>query len=249
MGALAWYRAARKVVGLSPLPEFPNLEALLESEEGEADEDFRLLARIIPPAIGIVGTVIFGWVAWVKHPAFALGVLGMWAVAGALWLVFDRMDKSISRSKARVRKLSKEIWERYHSLGHIIGAASPVAPSVAAMLDDAAAIYLKHAASDAKSLDEPRIKAIRAIETAMARMLDLAMPVTVGAQELELGAGWAQPLLQEMKEIDKALDRYAIADSQGLLSGDPLAGLREARLELQGIETAVGELEQTRLNS
>lgn len=249
MGSLSWLRVATRAVGLSGQPEFKNLEALLEAEEGQPHNDFRVLAKVVPSIVAGAGLLLGCYGIFARIPQVFWGALAVAAIAAPVWILFDRMDKSIRPAKARIRQLSEQIWDRYRRFSNLAGVEPALAHSVGEVLDEAAAIYLKHSTIDAaqrKLLSEPQVRSINALEEAMARMLDLAMPQTVRSQELELGAGWARPLLQEMKDLDRALDQY----KQGSLaprsdgSVDPLAALREARLELQSIETAVSELEQ-----
>ena len=76
----------------------------------------------------------------------------------------------------------------------------------------------------------------------MARMLDLIIPETPAAQELELSRGWAVGLLKEMRALDAVIERQK--QSPELNFADPLINLREARMELEMREAASHELEQ-----
>jgi hypothetical protein len=54
---------------------------------------------------------------------------------------------------------------------------------------------------------------------------------------------WAEPLLVELRVLDQSLLEHAkLAERQAL--ADPLANLREARVELETSNTAAEELEQ-----
>lgn len=253
MSALTWLRVARRVRGLSAQRELPNLEALLEAEAGQPSNDFRIAARVVPPVMCFVGA-IFLTIALATHfyPMLA-GVVLFGVAAGVLWKVFDHMDRKISPSKARLRKLADVVMKRYSGFGNIVGLDPALSPTVGEVLDQAAAIYMKHSAAtpskDSKLFADSQAKAVRALEDAMARMMELAEPQGVRAQELELSKGWARQLLQEMRGMDRALDAHAQSLAASSVAGaiDPMAGLREARLELQRIDTAVDELEQNRI--
>jgi len=81
---------------------------------------------------------------------------------------------------------------------------------------------------------------------AMGRMLELATGPNVRNQELEFDAGWALPLLREMRSMDQALTRLTQYSVDGRLPIDPLANLRDARSELTGLVSAFDELEEQR---
>jgi len=250
MGSLSWIRAARRAVGLSPQAEFPHLEALMEAEEGQPHYDYRVCANVVPPIVAGLGIVVSVILAAVLHnQAFIFGVFGIGAIATGLWFLFDALDRRIPRSKAQLRKMSEVIWDRYKGFANMLGISQTLSPKVGAILDEAAGIYLKHsnAADTRKEVQgEPRARALQALEEAMGRLLELGQPQTPEAQDLELAAGWAQPLLQEMRDMDQALDRHlqsAIA-AQAINTADPRANLREARMELLGNQTAIEELEQ-----
>ena len=247
MGSLNWVRAARKMVGLAPLPEYPNLEALLEAQNGQVSFDYYILARVVPTIVGILGGLTFIGLAFTVNAFFIFGIIGSGAIAAGLWFLLDWLDKLIPRSRARLRKLGEEIWKRYEGFGNSLGISPALSPGVATILDEAAAIYLKHSNPRApqKVANDPRSKALQALEESMAQMLELARPTTVLAQDHELSTGWAQPMLQEMREMDRALDQHmqAALAAQAIDSADPLANLRDARQELQGNRTAMDELE------
>jgi hypothetical protein len=250
MGSLSWIRAARRAVGMTPQAEFPHLEALMEAEEGQPHYDYRVCAKVIPPIVAGIGVVAsIALVAIFRNQAIIFGAFGAGAIATGLWFLFDWLDRRIPRSKAQLRKMSEGIWQRYKGFANMLGINPTLSPRVAAVLDEAASIYLKHfnAADTRKEVQgEPRARALQALEEAMARLLELGQPQTPEAQDLELAAGWAQPLLQEMRDMDYALDRHlqtAIA-AQAINSADPRANLRDARIELLGNQTAIEELEQ-----
>lgn len=244
MGALSWIRVATKAVGLKSPPEYPHLEALLEAEEGQPHNDFRVLARILPPALGVFISVALFAGLWHKPLVLGATLIVNVVLMGALWKVLDYFDRAITPSKARIRKLGDGIWHRLHEFGNLVGVQPALSPTVGQVLDEAAAIYIKHSAqqeADDKVFGESYAKARRALEEAMARMLELAVPATPQQQELLFAAGWALPLLQEMRDMDLALSQPLEAS----LPNDPLANLRAARMEILGIETAIDELERT----
>jgi hypothetical protein len=252
MSSLSWIRAARRAVGMSPQSEFPHLEALMESEENQAHYDYRSCAKIIPPLVAILGVITSVMFALIlKNQAIVFGSFSGGALATGLWFLFDALDRRIPRTKAQLRKLSEGIWQRYKGVANMIGVNPTLSPSVAPILDEAAGIYLKHlnAADTRKQVQgESMARAVQALEEAMVRLLELGQPLTREAQDLELNAGWAMPILQEMRDTDQALDRHlqTANAAQAINSADPRANLRDARMELLGHQTAIEELERDR---
>lgn len=247
VGALTFFRAARRAVGLAPQPEYPNLEALLEAEADQPSNEYRLAARIAPPIIGGLGATVFTVLSFVASPFFAFGAVGMIGLATGLWFMFDRQDKKIGPEKARLRKRAHDLWERYGGFASVVGVKPAFSENVCEVLDEAASIYLKHSAQapDPDSVYAgTHAKAAKALEDAMGRMLELGLPQTVAAQELELDAGWARALLQEMRDLDRALDNHRQIAANGASHNDPRARLLEARIELQQIDSAIDELDQ-----
>lgn len=242
---MSWYRAARRVVGLSSQPEYPNLEALLEAEAGQTDNGYFLAARIVPPIASTLGLAVFLPLAIIFSPLFYIGIAGFFALAAGFWFLFDFLDRSISAPKKRIRKLASLIWARYGGISNLVGVEPAISATVGHVLDDAAAIYLRHSdpTSSRKSSSDAYRRAHQALEVAMAKMLELATAPNLRSQELEFESGWALPLLQEMRQVDIALTQlaqYAAND----FPVDPLANLREARAELTGVVSAIDELEQ-----
>jgi hypothetical protein len=229
-------------------PEYANLETLLASEANEASNDFALLAKVLPATIAIIGTLTAIVAVVVQHSLWALlSTLGSGAIAVAVWFIFDHMDKKIPPSRKLIRKQAKKVLERVCGFSNIVGVDPALSPSVSVILDEAASIYLKHR-TDASSgpFADNRNRAESALEAAMARLMDLAALPSVREQELELQRGWAWPLLLEMRDMDRTLDETLKNTLANPLSraDDPLAQLRQARLELQSIDTAIDELEQ-----
>jgi hypothetical protein len=244
MGAISWARVAKRFVGMDTGQEYPHLEAMLEREAAEPHFDYRLLARILPPMMAAIGIVTF-------IPAM---IYAKWSVAAAgaifaclsygLWWFLDRLDKTIPRSRAKLRRLAELIWQRYNGISNLVGIEPSLSSDVAEILEEAARLYQKHLPKDRRD-DEPfgdvRLKASRAMEEAMAKLLQLAEPETVRSQELELEKGWARPLLAEMAALDQTLDQHMQTTLADADTG-ALAGLRDVRLELQRIDAAVDEL-------
>ncbi|HWD40456.1 MAG TPA: hypothetical protein VG944_16525 [Fimbriimonas sp.] len=240
MSALAMFRMARKALGLPPGTEYPNLEALMEAEEGKPHSDFRVLSWVMPAVLGMVavGSTVPFFLG--KGNIFILGPVLMSILAVASWFIFDMLDKRIPASKVKVRALCEDLSHRYGGFQSIVGLDPALHPQVGQILDEAAGIYLKHA-----SKADPKIapsKALIALEESMGQILELGKPQGARAQEAELAGGWASSLLQEMRELDQVLDRQALTQSGR--AELQIMKLREARMEIQGIESAMAELEQ-----
>ncbi len=233
--------------GLTRQHEFPNLEALLESE-GKPHNTFRVLSYCIPPAVLLFGGASVFLAVWTGAAdlAISIGSGVTVALAATAWLIFDRLDRSIPRSKKRVRQLTVKLLSRYVGLGNLVGAEPAIDPEVGALLDEAAKIYLKHLSAEDKGsvFSEARSTAMHALETALAKLLELSEPASAAAQRQAMSHGWAEPLVAEMRELDRALDSHARNALVKKSAEEPLAGLRDARLELQKIDAAVEELEQ-----
>jgi len=245
VSTLYWLKFARKTKFFKQ-PEYANVEALLEAEADQPDEDFRQIANVVPPILAGVGLLVAVAGIFFTHSlTFLFAILGFGTLATVLWFIFDRLDKKIPRSRARLTKHSKEVLGRVCGFTNIIGIEPALSPAVGQILDEAAGIYLKHRSGDPGSFAESRQRAFTALEEGMAKLMELGTQPTVRAQELELQRGWAYPMLQEMRSLDKALDehqRNSLANP--LQADDPLAQLRSARMELQGIDTAIDELRQ-----
>jgi hypothetical protein len=248
MSALSWFRAARRAIGLPGQPVFTNLEALLETEGRDDRVDFRILARILPIVLLVLNAGIVFAMLRRDNPAALVWALGSCAAAYGLWALLDRCDRAVSRSKVRIRALSRQLRTRYHALTHLIGVEPALSPAVASILDEASGIYLRHAGPCPPErrglLDAPRTRALEAMEEGLARLMELSEPAAPHAQELQLGRGWAQPLLEEMRGLDRLLIELEDGSRTPLCeeADDPLARLREARAELERLDSAVVEL-------
>ena len=108
----------------------------------------------------------------------------------------------------------------------------------AARLDEAAGIYLRHGFGRVTPATEASVSAI---ESAMAKLLEVAMGRDRDAQNLTLA--WADPILDEMRRLDRSLVEHASsAHREGV--ADPLASLRAARAELETSNSARQELDR-----
>ncbi|HLK14684.1 MAG TPA: hypothetical protein VKT78_07750 [Fimbriimonadaceae bacterium] len=245
---MTWFRIARRVAGGSALPEHAALETLIQAEGEKPHNDYRIAAYVVPAVVatltGLVGLIVVVENGWRNWPVF----LPCAALAAGLWALFYHLDRRIPESLRKVRRLSDRIGHRYAKFTSLVGVQPAISPRVAEVLDEAAAIYLKHrplTVKGSRKIDAgPFGRARQALEDAMGRMLELAEPDTPLAQEVALDQGWALPLLQEMRTAAMTLDQFeGSLESGGLDRNDPLSNLREARRELQGIEAALGELE------
>lgn len=233
------------MVGMSAQPEYPNLEALLESEAGQPDKGYYLAARIVPP-IGIaIGLLVFLPLAIAFSPFFHIGTISFALLGVGAWFLFDSLDRAISPAKKQIRKMATLIWSRVGGISNLVGVEPALSETVGEVLDEAAAIYLKYSgAGSQKTRNEAYHRAHQALEIAMAKILDLAAAPNVRSQELEFETGWALPLLREMRQMDDALTRLAKYAAHETLPVDPLANLKDARTELTGVVAAIDELEQ-----
>ncbi|CAN5498656.1 hypothetical protein BH11ARM1_BH11ARM1_00520 [soil metagenome] len=233
-------RATRRIVGLDTQPEYPSFELLLDAEAGQPDRGFYLAARIFPLLGALIGLGVFLPLGLNFSPLFHIGTVGFLFLAALLGFVFDRCDKAISLAKKRIRKLSAQIVGRYGTISYLTGSDPVISPEVGEILDTAAAIYLKH--SNMPTSSAPVLHAHQALESAMAKLLELPANQTMRSQELSLESGWARPLLDEMQKTDRALMNPGRFEGMTFAQDDPLANLRNAREELLGISTAIEEL-------
>lgn len=234
------------MVGMAAQPEYPSLEALLEAEAGQPDQGYFLAARIVPPSGLAIALGIFLPLGLYVHPLFHIGTVVFSLLAVGAWFLFDSLDRAITSGKKQIRKKASVIWSRYGGFGNLVGVEPVLSETVGEVLDEAAAIYLKHSGpgGSPRATNEAYLRAHQALEFAMAKLLDLAVVSNVRSQELEFEAGWALPLLREMRQMDDALTRLAQYASHATLPLDPLANLRDARAELTGVVSAIDELEQ-----
>lgn len=255
MSALSFLRLARKLPGLNKQAEYPNLEVLIEEESQKVKDGYHH-ARWITPLSGLVLALgCFMPLALTVHPLFWIGTGGLAGIGGVLGLVFHRLAMRISPTQVKLRQRCMNLANRMISLKSLFGAMPALSPKVAEVLEEAATVYLRVRPSRERDASRPRPavwdeaadRAGRAMDEAMSQMLALSEPETPQAQEVELNRGWAQTLLAEMKETAKALEMSS--RSAGLAAeldsaASPLANLRDARSDLERLESAVSELEQ-----
>ncbi len=234
-------------------PELASLEAFLEAEAGRQDDAFHIARWVVPLVLSVVGVSVFLPLALIFDPLFILGAVGMVALGGTLGMIFHRIAKSIPISRINLCKRAKLVLARLLRFRSLLGLEPALSPKVGEVLDQAARLYLIAVpepevarASGNGVWSQARIKATRAMEEAMARMLELAEPESAQAQEFALARGWAQPLLSEMEALAKAIQKHDKADRR-LQPGDEkleaISGLRDARSDLERLEEAVAELE------
>ena len=245
MSTLHWLRIARRYK-IYKQPEYPNIETLIEADHDKPAGETQLLAKIIPAGIVVFGLGMAILATIVNHNAwYLLTTLGSGVFGVAAWIILDQLAKKTPASRVLVRKRLKTLEQRICGLSNLVGIEPAMSPEVAAIIDEAAGIYIKHREEEPGAFADNRARATTALEEAMAKILELVEQPTLRNQEFELQKGWAQPLLQEMRDLDKALDenlRSSLANPSRV--DDPLAQLRQARLELQSIDTAIDELEQ-----
>jgi len=242
VSTLYWLKVARKA-RLYKQPEYPNFEALLEAEAEQPSDDFANAAKYVPPSLTFAGVIFAVVVTAMRHNAGMLTVAVPFAfVAAVLWFLFTYLDRRIPKSRQLVRKRAKEIAQRVCGFSNIVGVEPAMIPAVGVMLEEAARIYMKHRSDTPTPSSE---KALLALEEGMGKIMELAVPPTL-QQRQELEKKWAYPLLDEMKEVDRVLDEHAnrALDASTSKGYDTFSRLQQARMELQGYDSAVEELEQ-----
>ncbi|MBI5707847.1 MAG: hypothetical protein HZC36_12755 [Armatimonadetes bacterium] len=251
MATLTWLRLSRKVPGMQKGQELPNLEALIEAEGQKPGDDLQLASWLTPLILAGIGVCVFVPLGLFVLPAFYYGTLGLASVGLVVGLVLRKIVKSISPSQVLLRRRSRKLLERMSGLKSILGVEPALSKPVGSVLEEAARIYMKASAGREKVVQsglwaEAQGRAVHAMEDAMAQMLELSEPETPQGQELLLSKAWVRKLLQEMVELDRALEQHAENARLAALTGsehDALSGLRNAREELERIETATEELE------
>jgi hypothetical protein len=244
MGALSWVRLSRRLPGVVRQRELINLEALIDAEEGrQPTRDLFILSCAIPAGIGTFGglSVFFAWVSGNKGLPLLLGTALTVMLAAGAWFTFFRLYRAVPPSKRRLRDLILKFSHRYASFGNIILGERSLSDEFATVLDEAAKIYLQHRFAEESSLTRATDKAMRAIEEAMSKLLEVALLKDQVAQIQALT--WTQPIVEEMRLLDQSLAEYAMTSGRDRIA-DPLAGLREARAELDTHITATHELDQ-----
>lgn len=243
MGALSWVRFARRVNGLVRQSELTNLETLIETEaERQPNSNYFVLACAIPAGIAIFGggSVFVAWLSGNYGLPLLLGSILTAFLAIGAWYVFFRLYKSVPPSRIQLRKQVMKFLPRYCSLGNILGGESVMTEQFSALIDEAAGIYLKHCSDSLSHLGDAPTKAVRAIEESMSRLMEVALSKDRRSQEQAMV--WALPMLVELRSLDLTLDHHSNLARKNEID-DPLAGLRDARSELEQVQTALSELQ------
>jgi len=251
MSAQKFFRAVRKAFNLGSTEAYENLELLIERETQQGVTDYRLFSYLVPGAVMLFGVLSVAGAVATKSVysvpgaiAAALGTLAALGLAGWTHMLFQKLHRSVPVHRARIREVAALLKHRLEELQSLVGVQPALAPEVATILDAGARIYLKHAGREAE--DDQTRKAREALEAAMAKLMELGKPESPAEQQIELGRGWALPLLDEMAAADRALDfhdRNRQIDRE-LADNDPLANLRATCIELQETDSARNELDQ-----
>jgi len=244
MGALSWVRLSRRLPGVVRQRELINLEALIDAEDGrQPTRNLFILSCAIPAGIGTFGglSVFLAWISGNRGLPLALGTALTAVLAAGAWFTFFRLYRAIPPSKRRLRDLIMNFSKRYASFGNIILGERSLSDQFAAVVDEAAGIYLRHSYAEENPQNGVPEKAMRAIEDALSKLLEVAVLKDQVAQNQALT--WAHPVLDEMRMLDQSLAEFATTSRQDGFT-DPLASLREARAELDTNTTAIQELDQ-----
>jgi hypothetical protein len=259
MGALTMLRVVRRIPGLHKQPEHPHLETLIEQEAGKIKDGYHH-ARWIAPLGGLLFSLgCFMPLALTVHPLFWIGTAGAALLGAGLGAVFHWLSTQISSTQVLLRQRCMVVGQRLVALQNLLGVLPTLSPKVAEVLEEAASIYLRcrpHPERDrmpraSDVWDEALPRAQRAMDSAMVQMLALAEPETPQAQEVELERGWAGSLLNEMRATARALESHAQRARQGAHFDSPassLAGLMDARADLERLDDALAELDQQASN-
>lgn len=248
MSSLNWLKFARKVPGLSPQPEYPHLESLIEQEGQHASTELLVARWLVPLILTVVGISVFTPLMVAIHPLFSIGLIGLPAVGMTLGLIFHSMVRSLPPARIKLRKQCRKLGERMIGIKSLLGIENPLSPEVGGILDEAAMLYLraKARAEAADTMAEPFKRAADAMEDAMSKLLQLAEPEGAKAQEANVAGGWAEQLLSEMRALDRALDaNERNARASEMIEADALARLRETREEIENQHSAVVELRRS----
>ena len=242
MPTLSWVRFARRVPGLVRQRELPHIEALIDLEsDRQPSRQYFELSCAVPAVIATFGglSVFFAWVNGNTGLSLVLGTALTVVLSGAAWLVFFRLYKSNLPSSQQLRKSILKFSPRYASFSNIVGVEHVLTDEFAPLLDEAAGLYHRHCSDDRKQMGEAHAKAVRAIEESLAKLMEAAVSQDHRAQIQALV--WAEPLLEELRLLGRTLEAHALASKRTDLN-DPLAGIRDARAELEGTASAIEEL-------
>ncbi|MBS1722100.1 MAG: hypothetical protein JSS66_03725 [Armatimonadetes bacterium] len=246
MPRLSWVRFARRMSGLVKQPELPNIESLIDREsDQQPSRNYFVLSCAIPAGIATFGfgSVFVAWLAGNTGLPLVLGSVLTAVLAGAAWYLFFRLYKSVSESRRRLRDAVLKFAPRYAGFGNVVAGEHVLTEEYAALLDEAAGLYLRHAGTVA---EPATTKALRAIEEAMGKLMEVAASKDRQAQVQALD--WANPVLDELRLLSRSLDEHARA-SKVMEQDDPVAGLRQVRAELDGTSEALQELHDHVQNS
>jgi len=240
MGVLSWVRLARQVPGVVRQAALPDLEALIDAESGrQPSYNYFVLSCAIPAGIATFGgfSVFVAWLSGNSGLPLILGTALTAILTAAAWFIFYRLYTSVPPSRRHLRGLILKFGKQYGSFGNIMLGEQSMPQNFATLLDEAAGIYLRHGAAEGSA----SAKTVGAIEDAMARLMEIAVLRDPQAQSRAMSR--AEPLLVELRLLDQSLlEHVKLAERQAL--ADPLANLREARVELETSNTAAEELEQ-----
>lgn len=249
MGALSFVRFARHVPGLRKQGELPHLEMLIEAEGQRPHAVYKILRLVVPGSIALFGglSCLAASFSGAGAVSVTIGTISTILLAGASGVIFHLLDRTIPETTRSLRRLLEKLLMRYQSFANLTGIEPALDPEVAKLLDEAAKIYMKHRDPETGVLlaraGESGIKAARALEAGMVQLLSLTVPERPPQQKQALDAGWAVPILEEMRQLDAALDAQAKHPSSMATATDALEGLRDARIGVQNVGRALEELD------
>ena len=243
MGALSWVRLTRRVPGVVRQRELANLEAMIDAEASrQPTRNLFVLSCAIPAGIATFGgaSVFVAWLAGNTGLPLAVGAGATALLTAGAWFTFYRLYRSVPASTRYLRDLITKFSKRYGSFGNIFLGEHSLSAPFEGLLDEAAGIYLRQCFATSDHTEaEGRVS--QAIESAMTKLMEVAIRKDQEAQNHALA--WAQPLLEELRRVDRSLlERAMTANRENL--ADPLTSLRAARIELETGNAAVQELDQ-----
>ncbi len=244
MGAMYWVRLSRRLTGAVRQRELANLEALIDAEENrEPARNLFILSCAIPAGIATFGglSVFAAWVTGNRGLPLLIGSVATAVLAAAAWFIFYRLYRAIPPAQRHLRDLILKFGQGYTSFGNVVSGDMALSEPFATLLDEAAGIYMRHCSAKADSQSEPSSKAMKAIEEAMTKLMEVAVQKEHAVHNRALT--WAQPMLEELRLLDQSLLEHAIAADREAFA-DPLANLRGARAELETGKMAAEELDQ-----
>lgn len=237
MPALSWLRLARRQNNLVRQQELPNLEKLLDEEAArQPTYNLFVLSCAIPAGIGTfgMGSVFVAWISGNTGLPLILGTAATAILAAAAWFTFYKLYTSIPPTKKKLRDLTLKFTKKYTSFGNVFIGENQLPEAYATLLDEAAAIYQTHTASD---VNTPQ-NIVEAMEQALSKLLETALLPDPEAQNRALS--WAEPLLAELRRLHNSIQEAN--NTAHLPQEDPLANLRNIRQELESNQAALKEL-------